>query len=76
MYAYRQSYELEKPCRTNSSYIECCMLLDKEHNSYFKSGNFAYGLLCVLSFTTSIWNYLLGKFNTFASSISYTKQTG
>ena len=35
--AYRQSYELEKPCGTNSSKTECCMLLNKELNSHFKS---------------------------------------
>ena len=48
---------------------ECCMLLDKELNSLFKSGYFAYGLLCILAFSTSIWNNLLGKFNTCVSSI-------
>ena len=31
------------------------MLLDKELNSHFKSRYFAYGLLCLLSFRTSIW---------------------
>ena len=34
-YAYRQYYELEKPCRTNSSQTECYMLLNKELNSHF-----------------------------------------
>ena len=37
------------------------MLLDKEFNSHFKSGYFAYGLLRVLSFITSIQNNLLGN---------------
>jgi len=59
----------KNPCRTNSSQIECCMLLDKELHSHFKSGYFQYGLLCLLSFRTSIWDNLLGKFNTPTSSI-------
>ena len=45
------------------------MLLDKELNSHFKSAYFVYGLLCILSFSTSLWNNLLGKFTTCTSSI-------
>ena len=41
------------------------MLLNTELNLHFKSRYFAYGIFCVLPFTTSIWNNLLGKFNTF-----------
>jgi len=41
----------------------------KEFNSPFKSGYFAYGLLSKLSFSTSLRNNLMRKFNTCASSI-------
>ena len=50
-------------------YKEYCMFLNKELNSHFKSRYSAYGLLRILSFSTSIWNNLLEKFNTCASSI-------
>jgi len=45
------------------------MLLDKKLNSQYKSGYFECGILCILSFSTSIWNNFLGKFNTCTSSI-------
>jgi len=41
------------------------MLLNAEINSSFKSGYFAYGPHCVLSFSTSIWNKLLGAHQVF-----------
>jgi hypothetical protein len=37
------------------------MFLNKEFNSHLKSGYSAYGLLCILSLSTSIWNNLLGN---------------
>jgi hypothetical protein len=40
------------------------MLLDKELNSHIESGCSAYGLLCVLAFSTLIWNNM-DKFNIF-----------
>ena len=44
--------------------LSAAKLLDKELNSHLKSRYFAYGILCLLSFSTSIWNNLLGKFST------------
>jgi hypothetical protein len=41
------------------------MLLNKELNSHFKSKYFAYGLLCILSFSTSIRNNPLGAHQVF-----------
>jgi hypothetical protein len=41
------------------------MLPNTELNSHFKSGYFAYGPHCVLLFSTSIWNNLLGAHQVF-----------
>jgi hypothetical protein len=54
--------------------LSVAYFLIRGFNSHPKPGYSVYGVLCVLSLSTYIWNNLLGKFNKCAPSIQTTRK--